>query len=71
MACSPLPTLSRVRLGRPAQTLRSLALGCAMGMAAAPAPATVHPELAAPFCYFSAPTDQIGFKGCPKATIVT
>ncbi len=28
-------------------------------------------ELSQPFCYFSHPTDQIGFEGCPKATIVT
>lgn len=53
-----------------------LALGCSPAFSAPPA---VHPsearamqdELSGPFCYFMAPTDQIGFKGCPKATILT
>ncbi len=31
----------------------------------------IRRELAEPFCYFKAPTDQIGFKNCPKATIIT
>ncbi len=31
----------------------------------------IKAELAEPFCYFMAPTDQIGFKGCPNATVVT
>jgi hypothetical protein len=33
--------------------------------------AAIQQELSEPFCYFLAPTDQIGFKNCPKATIVT
>ena len=28
-------------------------------------------ELSEPFCYFRAPTDQIGFEGSPNATVVT
>jgi len=28
-------------------------------------------ELSQPFCYFAHPTDQIGFPGCPDATVVT
>lgn len=35
------------------------------------AKAMMQQELAEPFNYFSHPTDQIGFEGCPKATIVT
>jgi len=31
----------------------------------------IRQELSEPFCYFAAPTDQLGFKGCPKATVVT
>jgi hypothetical protein len=31
----------------------------------------IQRELAEPFCYFLAPTDQIGFRNCPKATIIT
>jgi len=31
----------------------------------------IQQELSEPFCYFMAPTDQIGFKDCPNATIVT
>ncbi len=31
----------------------------------------IRRELSEPFCYFSAPTDQLGFKESPKATIVT
>jgi hypothetical protein len=31
----------------------------------------IEHELAEPFCYFAAPTDQLGFEGCPNATVVT
>ncbi len=41
--------------------------------AAAPdrAAAAIRAELAEPFCYFRAPTDQLGFEGSPNATVVT
>lgn len=53
-----------------------LALGGPQGFPASPAAGLAEPrpgwnERSEPFCYFLAPTDQIGFKGCPKATIVT
>src|SRR5579863_5854048 len=35
------------------------------------AAARIRQELAAPFSYFRAPTDQLGFKESPKAIIVT
>jgi hypothetical protein len=35
------------------------------------ASALIQQELSAPFSYFRAPTDQLGFKNSPKATIVT
>jgi hypothetical protein len=31
----------------------------------------IQQELSEPFCYFTAPTDQIGFKNSPNATVVT
>jgi hypothetical protein len=31
----------------------------------------IRAELSEPFCYFRAPTDQLGFEGSPNATIVT
>lgn len=31
----------------------------------------IRQELSEPFCYFMAPTDQLGFKGSPNATVVT
>lgn len=31
----------------------------------------IEAELAEPFCYFRAPTDQLGFEGSPNATVVT
>lgn len=51
-----------------------LALGGSAAFPAPPVPGEPEArqdERSAPFCYFSAPTDQIGFEGCPKATIVT
>jgi hypothetical protein len=56
-------------------TAAALALGGGTAMAApasnADAEKAIRQELAEPFCYFRAPTDQIGFKNCPKATIIT
>lgn len=59
-----------------------LLAACALslfGLAAAAAPtplpkdaeAAIRQELSEPFCYFRIPTDQIGFKNSPKATVVT
>jgi hypothetical protein len=50
----------------------SLALASTFALASAdPAGDSIRQELSEPFCYFKAPTDQIGFKNCPKATVVT
>lgn len=35
------------------------------------ADARIRRELAAPFSYFRAPTDQLGFENSPKAIVVT
>ncbi|WLT30715.1 hypothetical protein [Geothrix sp. PMB-07] len=58
----------------PGQTARALSTG---GKPQAPPEVTdeagkaIQQELSEPFCYFMVPTDQLGFKNAPKATIVT
>ena len=50
-----------------------LILGAAIGLAQTKETPeqSIRRELSEPFCYFSAPTDQLGFKNSPKATVVT
>jgi hypothetical protein len=49
----------------------ALCLTAVQAMGQAGPDAAIRRELSEPFCYFAAPTDQIGFKGSPKATVVT